>query len=85
MPKVEGAAPRQTRNLDQDLAAGILIDFFLVYVPGNRKFRCIYCDALFDTIVPPHGAYIVWERDLSRRVGTACGECVTKIEEHGHA
>lgn len=83
MPKVEGAPARKTRNLDEDLAAGLLIDGLLVYVPGNRKYRCAWCDTLFDTIIPPYGGWIVWERNLAERVGTACGNCLQKIEEFG--
>lgn len=59
------------------------IDYFLVYVPGGRKFRCMFCNTVFDTYGEPYGAKIVNEaRD--KYLGNGCGECVKKLEALHH-
>lgn len=89
MPRLPGRPERKLRDLDADLKAGLLFDGFLVFWPGNHKFRCVYCDRLFDSIGeslgdPPrtyYGAWLAMGRHAENRIGTACPECVLLIDK----
>lgn len=83
MPRKAGVPGRKTRDLEADIQAGALMDMLLVYVPGGRKFRCSYCDVLFDTYGPDYGGYVVLESSLNERAGTACPDCMKKVLHGG--
>jgi hypothetical protein len=80
MPKLEGAAPRPTYQLDE-----LLVDWFMVFVSG--KFRCCVtgCDHVWDGCAE-NGARVVLEvgagTEQERIVGEICQRHVDELTAH---
>lgn len=76
MPKIKPFVP----PCEPD--ANWLLEYGLVHVPGDAKFRCYFCDRVFDTIgETPFGNRVVHNDDVHTGGPQryACGGCSTKI------